>query len=80
MLAALAANWGFLLMRVVIAASFGGVMTWWPNLTMTELAWLFGAYALTDGVLALIIAIGVKGHAGFGSLLFDAIVRVVVVR
>ncbi|HVZ22216.1 MAG TPA: DUF308 domain-containing protein [Vicinamibacterales bacterium] len=78
MLAALAANWGFVLLRVVIAASFGGVMTWWPNLTMTQLAWLFGAYALTDGVIALIIAIGVKGHEGFGSFLFDAIVRVVV--
>jgi uncharacterized membrane protein HdeD (DUF308 family) len=78
MLAALAAHWGFLLMRVVIAASFGGVMTWWPNLTGTELAWLFGVYALTDGVLALIVAIGVRGHPGFGSLLFDAIVRVLV--
>ena len=78
MLPALAAHWGFLLLRVVIAASFGGVITWWPNLTMTRLAWLFGAYALTDGVLALIVAIGVKGHGGFGSLLFEAIVRVVV--
>jgi hypothetical protein len=30
---------------------------------------VFGAYALSDGVLALIMALSVRGVAGFGSLL-----------
>jgi uncharacterized membrane protein HdeD (DUF308 family) len=57
---------------------FGAITLLWPGLTSTALAWLFGAYALSDGILALIIAIGVKGQSGFGSLLFEATVRVAV--
>jgi uncharacterized membrane protein HdeD (DUF308 family) len=75
MLAALAVNWAFLLLRVVIAALFGIVAISWPGLTSKGLALLFGAYALSDGILALILAIGVKGLPGFGSLLFEAVVR-----
>jgi len=52
MLAALAVNWGILLLRVVIAAVFGVVALAWPGLTSTALAILFGAYVLTDGILA----------------------------
>ena len=36
---------------------------------------LFGACAAVDGVLALIVAFNVKGLPGFGSLLFEALVR-----
>jgi uncharacterized membrane protein HdeD (DUF308 family) len=37
---------------------------------------LFAAYAAVDGVLALILALSVNGVPGFGSLLFEALVRV----
>jgi uncharacterized membrane protein HdeD (DUF308 family) len=75
MLAALAVNWTFLVLRASIAAIFGIVVLVWPGLTSWELVMLFGAYAAVDGVLALIVAFSVKGLPGFGSLLFEALVR-----
>jgi uncharacterized membrane protein HdeD (DUF308 family) len=75
MLAALAVNWAFLLLRSVIAMMFGIVALIWPGLTSMGLVMLFGAYALTDGALALIVALSVSGAPGFGSLLLEALVR-----
>jgi len=76
MLAALAVDWGFLLLRAVIAAVFGIAALMWPGvITSRTVVLLFGAYALSDGVLALIVALDMKDAPGFGSLLFDAMVR-----
>ena len=75
MLAALAVSWTFLVLRASIAAIFGTVVLVWPGLTPWELVMLFGAYAAVDGVLALVVAFNVKGLPGFGSLLFEALVR-----
>ena len=61
MLAALAVNWAFLLLRSVIAMMFGLVALVWPGLTSMGLVMLFGAYTLTDGALALIVALSVSG-------------------
>jgi uncharacterized membrane protein HdeD (DUF308 family) len=76
MLAALAANWVFVLLRASIAMIFGIVALVWRGSLALSPALLFGAYALTDGTLALIVALGAKGTRGFGSLLFEAIVRI----
>ena len=75
MLAALAINWAFLLLRVAIAMIFGVIVLVGPDLGLRGLVWLFGTYALSDGALALIAALSIKGVPGFGSLLFEAIVR-----
>ena len=75
MLAALAINWAFLVLRVAIAMIFGVIVLVGPDMGLRGLVWLFGAYALSDGTLAFMVALGTKGVPGFGSLLFDAIVR-----
>ena len=75
MLAALAVSWMLLGLRASIAAIFGTLVLVWPGLTLWELVMLFGAYAAVDGVLALIVAFNVKGLPGFGSILFEALVR-----
>jgi uncharacterized membrane protein HdeD (DUF308 family) len=75
LLAALAVNWAFLLLRSVIAMMFGLIALVWPGLTSMGLVMLFGAYALTDGALALIVALSVSGAPGFGSLLLEALIR-----
>jgi uncharacterized membrane protein HdeD (DUF308 family) len=62
-------------MRAALAALFGVAAIVWPNLTLLGLTTLFGAYALSDGVLALMLAWQVKGHRGFGSLLIEAVIR-----
>jgi uncharacterized membrane protein HdeD (DUF308 family) len=76
MLAALAVDWAFLLLRAVMALAFGIVVLAWPGLRSLQLVWIFSVYALADGALALIVALDAKGAAGFGTLLFESLVRI----
>src|SRR4051812_36862992 len=75
MLAALAINWAFLVLRVAIAVVFGVIVLVGTELRSTGLVFLFGTYVLSDGALALLVALRVQGAPGFGSLLFEALVR-----
>ena len=75
MLDALARNWGWLMFRAVLAALYGVAAFAWPGITMDGFVYLFGLYAVCDGIVALAIAIDVKALRGFGSLLFEALVR-----
>lgn len=53
----LAQNWSFILLRGIVAILFGVAAIAWPGLTIFMLVILFGASAIADGVLALIVAI-----------------------
>ncbi len=50
----LAQNWWTLALRGLAAVIFGILAYIWPDITFTVLVLLFGAYALWDGVFALI--------------------------
>jgi uncharacterized membrane protein HdeD (DUF308 family) len=76
MLPLLAANWSPLLFRGSIAELFGILALLWPGLTPDALTSLFGTYALVDGTLALLVAFRARGVPGFGSLLFEGLVRI----
>jgi uncharacterized membrane protein HdeD (DUF308 family) len=76
MFGALAVNWVFLVLRASIAMMFGTIAVVWRGLTSVGLVLLFGAYVLSDGVLALCVALSVKGLPGFGNLLFESLVRI----
>jgi uncharacterized membrane protein HdeD (DUF308 family) len=52
----LARNWWVLLLRGIAAIVFGVLAFIWPGLTLVTLVLLYGAFALVDGVLALISA------------------------
>ena len=52
----LARNWGWIMLRGVAAVIFGVLALVWPGVTLVILTLFFGAYALTDGVFALIVA------------------------
>jgi uncharacterized membrane protein HdeD (DUF308 family) len=54
---ALARNWGFILLRGIIAILFGLVTFAWPGITLFTLVLLYGAFAFVDGVLAIGAAI-----------------------
>jgi uncharacterized membrane protein HdeD (DUF308 family) len=73
MLGVLADQWGLLLFRGVVGVLFGIAAILWPGLTLVVLVAMFGAYALLDGVAALIIAFQARGGPGFGSLLAEGI-------
>jgi uncharacterized membrane protein HdeD (DUF308 family) len=46
-------NWGLLLLRGLVAIAFGAAAFTWPGLTLLMLTYLWGAYALSDGIYAL---------------------------
>jgi uncharacterized membrane protein HdeD (DUF308 family) len=56
MLHALEKNWSWLALRGVAALIFGLLAIVWPSLTLTVLVMFYGAFALADGVFALIAA------------------------
>ncbi len=59
----LAKNWWLLLLRGIAAIIFGLLAFTWPGLTLLTLILFYGAFALVDGVLAIVAAItgGVPG-------------------
>lgn len=56
MLDQLSRNWGWIALRGGAAMIFGVLAIAWPGVTLVVLAIFFGAYALIDGVCALIAA------------------------
>ncbi|XVQ13945.1 HdeD family acid-resistance protein [Spirillospora sp. CA-255316] len=55
-------HWWVLAVRGAFAVLFGLAALFWPGITVLALVILFGAYALVDGVIALVGAI----RGGFG--------------
>src|SRR5215470_6139625 len=58
---ALAENWWLLLLRGVASILFGVLAFMWPGLTVVALIFLWGAYAIVDGGIALWAAISGRG-------------------
>ena len=61
LLRALAENWWLLLLRGIATTAFGVLAFIWPGLTLLTLTFLWGAYAIADGVFALWAAVSGKG-------------------
>jgi uncharacterized membrane protein HdeD (DUF308 family) len=57
-----APSWWSLALRGLVAVLFGLAALFWPDLVLEVLILLFGAYALVDGVFALIAAFGSSGR------------------
>ncbi len=56
MLHALARYWWLILLRGIAAIIFGVLAFIWPGITLVTLVLFYGAFALVDGVLALVHA------------------------
>jgi uncharacterized membrane protein HdeD (DUF308 family) len=56
MIEALARNWWMVALRGVAAILFGILAIIWPDITVGVLVAFFGAYALVDGVFAIVAA------------------------
>src|SRR5215831_17199994 len=57
LLSLLSRNWWVLLLRGIAAVVFGVLAWFWPGVTLITLVLLYGVYAATDGILALVAAI-----------------------
>lgn len=61
MLTMLRKYWWTILLRGIIAVLFGIAAFLWPGITIALLIWLFGAYALLDGIISVVIGIAQYG-------------------
>jgi uncharacterized membrane protein HdeD (DUF308 family) len=61
LLGTLAENWWLLLLRGLAAIAFGVLAFFWPGVTLVALTYLWGAYALVDGAIALWAAFSASG-------------------
>ncbi len=64
LLGRLAENWWLLLLRGLAAIAFGVIAFLWPGITLVALTYLFGIYAIVDGVAAIWAAFKLPGEAG----------------
>lgn len=71
-------NWWMLALRGVAALIFGILAFVWPGMTLLGLVFLFGAYALLNGILSLVAAFKApEGMANKGSLIFLGLLSIV---
>jgi len=68
LLSRLAENWWLLLLRGLAAIAFGVIAFLWPGITLLSLTYLFGIYALADGVFGLWAAIAGQGGDALSRL------------
>src|SRR5438445_13499221 len=70
-------NWWALALRGALAVLFGVAAFVMPGLTLVVLIALFAAYALIDGVLAIIAGVkAAEHHERFGSLLWRGVLGI----
>ena len=70
-------NWWLLALRGLAAVIFGVLAFAWPGITLLSLIWLFGASALVNGILSLVLAIKApKGYPRFGSLILGGLLGI----
>jgi uncharacterized membrane protein HdeD (DUF308 family) len=78
MLTLLARNWWMVALRGLAAVLFGIAAIVWPAITLTVLVFLFGAYALVDGVFTAISAFRCREECGqWWLLLVEGLIGVV---
>ena len=69
-------HWWALGVRGLAAVIFGILAFVWPSITLAVLVLLFGAYALVDGILALVSAVR-SGGEQLWALLLEGVVGIV---
>lgn len=74
MLEQLTRHWWVVALRGVLAILFALIAFAWTGITLLALVWLWGAYALVDGIFAVVAAIrAVDLHQRWGMLLLEGI-------
>jgi uncharacterized membrane protein HdeD (DUF308 family) len=77
LLALLAPNWWAIAIRGLVGVAFGLVALLLPAATMLSLVLLFAAYALVDGIFAIVAAVKAIGrHQAWGLLVLEGIVDI----
>jgi uncharacterized membrane protein HdeD (DUF308 family) len=70
----LARNWWSMAIRGAAAILVGVITFAWPGITLTGLVFLFGAYALLDGIFSIAGMVrAARSHERWGSLLLEGV-------
>jgi uncharacterized membrane protein HdeD (DUF308 family) len=78
MSAVLARNWWAIAIRGLLGIVFGLIALFLPGVTMLSLVLVFSAYALVDGVFAIIAAVrAASQHERWALLVFEGIVDII---
>jgi uncharacterized membrane protein HdeD (DUF308 family) len=79
MVGVLARNWWALLIRGIAAVVFGVLAFAWPGATIVAIVILFGAYALVDGIFAIVAAVRAEqSHERWWPFLLEGIVGIAI--
>jgi len=79
MAAIMVGNWWALALRGVFAIAFGIIAILWPGITAAALVLLFGAYALVDGIFALVAGLRLAArHGRSAPLLIEGILDIII--
>ncbi len=76
MLTQLSRNWWAIALRGVFAILFGILAFMWPGTTLTVLVLFFGAYALVDGLFAVVAALTNHTSGRRGWVLLEGLVGI----
>jgi uncharacterized membrane protein HdeD (DUF308 family) len=66
-------NWGAVVVRGVAGILFGLLTLFAPGMSFAALVLWFGAFALIDGMLAVVSAIRHRGHEHWGMLMLQGV-------
>jgi uncharacterized membrane protein HdeD (DUF308 family) len=70
-------NWWVLALRGVLSILFGIIAVMLPGPTLAAMIMLFGAFALVDGVLAIVLAVrGMRSHERWGGMLVTGLISI----
>ncbi len=79
MISRLASYWWLFLIRGILALALGIAMPFFPGAAILTLAILFGAYALVDGIVAIVAAIRMNhAEASWWWLLLEGVLGILV--
>lgn len=71
-------NWWMLVLRGVLAIIFGLIAVIFPGIALLAFIYVFAAYAIIDGIIAIIVAIGERGFLRrWGWVLFEGILSII---
>lgn len=74
----LARNWWLLALRGLLAVLFGLLALVWPGVTLVVLVLFFGAYALVDGLFAVIGSLTSRGEQHWWALLLEGLAGIAI--
>src|SRR6478735_5629923 len=69
-------GWSFLLLRGLAAIIFGVLTLARPGITLTALVLLFGVYAISDGILAVLAAFSGRSNQHWWMLLLGGLIGI----